>query len=526
MTEPVKRWMSVDDALRMARELFQQGRAADAARIAQEVADFRGGHPDAFHLLGVIAYQGGRLDRAIKFTEQAVRLAPQTAAFHSNLAEMCRLRGRLEQALAAGKRATELQPGNAQAWNNLGIIHFDRKDFAGAEACYRRALTLDERFGHAWNNLGNALVRLGRDEDAHQAFARAIALVPQYSEAMVNDGLCYREEGRFDLAGERLRQAIEANPNNANAHVSHAILQMLQGHEQEGLGEYEWRLALPGITPKGLPGQRWRGEPISGKRVFVFCEQGLGDTIQYLRYLTALAARRPETITVQVQPNLQRLVEDNFPFVKVVRNIPQADDSDFHCALMSLPLLLAQPVVGASAQGAYLSAPSDQADAWRTRLNGGTLKVGLAWAGSVTHKYDYSRSIPADFLLPLLRTEGCSFHGLQIGSKAASEPLIHKGMVDLSRDVGTMTATAAAISALDLVISIDTSIAHLAGALGKPVWMMLCRVPDWRWRLTGETTPIYGSMRIFRQPERGDWASVVEAVSHALTEAAAARGQS
>lgn len=521
-----KRWMSVDEALKLARDLMDAGRLTEAEKVAQDVANGQGRNADAFHLIGIVAYRQGRLDRAIKFIEKAIELAPRTAAFHANLAEMYRLRGKTEPALAACERAVALDSRNSQAWNNFGIIHYDRGDFAKAEECYRKALAGNPQFAHAWNNLGNALVRLEREGEAHDAFQRAIALQTNYSEAMVNDGLNYREEGEFGLAAERLQQAIEANPKNANARISLAMLRMLQGDLKGGLAEYEWRLAMPGIRPRNLPGQLWRGEPIEGKRIFVHCEQGLGDTIHYLRFLKPLAARRPGAIILQTQASLQRLAELNFPFVEVVRSAPASDGADFHCALMSLPLLLSYPVERRDPQDAYLSAPGDQVEIFRNRFAGkGGLKVGLVWAGNTAHKYDYSRSMPAERLLPLLKVEGCHFYSLQIGSKPADAVLFKEGVTDLSKDVSNMMSTAAAIAALDLVIGVDTSLIHLAGALGTPVWTMLSRVPDWRWGLGGDTTPLYSSMRLFRQKQRRDWPGIVQDVAAALEQTVAARRQ-
>jgi tetratricopeptide (TPR) repeat protein len=521
-----KRWMSVEDALKLAREMLQAGRLDAAEKIAQDVAEARANNADAVHLLGVIAYRRNKLERAIKLVERAIELAPGAASFHANLAEMYRLRGRPELGLAAGERAVSLDPSNVQAWNNLGIIQFDRGDFARSEICYRKAIAGQEDFAHAWNNLGNVLVRLDREEEAHEAFARAISLLPSYSEAMVNDGLSFREEGRLDLAEERLRQAIQANPNNANARVSLAMLRMLQGDIRYGLPEYEWRLALPEIHRANLPGQPWRGEQIEGKRVFVYAEQGLGDVLHYLRFLRPLSMRRPASIVLQVQPGLQRLAELNFPFVNVVRNAPAAETIDVHCALMSLPLLLGFPVATAEAPAAYISAPADQVVEFKEKFAAyPELKVGLVWAGNASHKYDHNRSMSAEYLLPLLKVQGCRFFSLQIGSKAADAQLLKEGVIDLSKDVSNMMSTAGAIAALDLVIAVDTSLAHLAGALGTPVWTLLSYVPDWRWGLAEETTRLYRSMRLFRQPHRRDWPAVIAAVSDALAEKAAARSR-
>lgn len=521
-----KKWMSVEDALKLAREFLEAGKLGEAEKVAQEIVDARPNNADAHHILGIVAYRQGRIDRAVKAIERAIEIAPRTAAFHANLAEMYRLKGKSEAALAAGERAVALDPVNVQGWNNLGIIHFERGDFDKAEPCYRKALAGNPNFAHAWNNLGNALMRLERDQEGHDAFARAIALNPGYSEAMVNDGLSYREGGEFELATERLQQAIQVNPKNANAHISLAMLRMLQGDVKGGLAEYEWRLAMPGMRPKGLPGKPWRGEPIEGKRLFVHSEQGLGDTIHYLRFLKPLALRRPGSIALQVQPGLQKLVELNFPWLEVHRAVPASDSADFHCALMSLPLLLSYPVDRPDAEEAYLKAPEEEVSEFRQRFaRYDGLKVGLVWAGNTAHRFDYNRSMTADVLEPLLKTRGCHFFSLQIGVKPSDARIVKDGMIDLSKDVSNMMATAGAIEALDLVVGVDTSLIHLAGALGRPVWNMLARVPDWRWGLESERTTLYRSMRLFRQKARRDWPGVVRDVAAALDHAVAQRRQ-
>lgn len=519
-----KKWMSVADALKLAREHLQANRLVEAEKVARDIIEARSSNADAHHILGVISFKQNKIERAIKSLERAIELAPRTAGFHANIAEMYRQRGQPELGLAAGEKAISLDPVNSQAWNNLGIICFDRGDFERSAECYRNAVSAQEDFAHAWNNLGNALVRLNREAEAHVAFSHAIALKPDYSESMVNDGLCFREEGELGLAQERFEQAIQSNPKNANARVSLAILHMLQGDYARGLGAYEWRLALPELRRVNLPGQPWRGEPIEGKRLFIYSEQGLGDAIQYVRYLKMVMKRRPASVVFQAQPGLQRLIEANFPDIEVVRNAPSANLVDVHCALMSLPFLMHLPIIPQASHPAYLTAPVDQVAAFRERFSTYSgLKIGLAWAGNTVHKYDYNRSMAGEFLQPLLKVPGCHFFSLQIGSKAVDTPLIKGGMIDLSRDVANMSATAGAISALDLVIAVDTSLAHLAGALGTPVWTLLAAVPDWRWGRTSSVTNIYDSMRLFRQPERRDWAAVVEQVRAALVDPAAFR---
>lgn len=514
--------VSVADALRIARQHLEQGRFKAAEALATQIANSRKtGQADAYHILGIVAFRQGHLPKAVRLTQKAVALAPRSAAFHSNLAEMFRLAGQRGQAIKVAQRAVELDSRNAQAWNNLGIIHFDNGDFDAAERCYRRSLQIDDKFASAWSNLGNALHRLQKDEEAHAAFATAIRLNPAYSEAFVNDALCYREAGALGEAEQALEAAIAANPKNANAHVSLSTVKFLRGACAEGWREYEWRLALPGVVPAGLKGAPWRGEDLAGKHILVFCEQGLGDTIHFARYLSRLAALQPAKVSVLAQERLRPLLRQNFPGFDFVKRPP--DNTDFHCPMLSLHGLLKLDPADREPAMPYLTAPQDRVEQWRSRLSDmDGLKVGLVWGGSLTHRNDHNRSMPAETLRPLMEVEGCHFLSLQIGPRLSELAALGPGLVDLSADVSTMVDTAAAISALDLVISVDTSLAHLAAALGTETWTMLSFVPDWRWGMTGDKAPWYRSMRLFRQTSQRDWNSVVTSVSAALKSKAAA----
>ncbi|HEY4342973.1 MAG TPA: tetratricopeptide repeat-containing glycosyltransferase family protein [Parvibaculum sp.] len=509
--------MSVDDALRLARDHLARGAFGEASRIAEQVAEQKRGSADAFHIMAVSAFRAGRLDKAIVHAERATARAPKTSAFWSNLAEMLRRRGFIERGLSAARRSLTLDPRNAQGWNTLGILEFERRNFAEAERACRRALDIDPSAASSWNNLGNALCRLERDAEAHEAYARAISSRPAYYEAMVNDALCWREEADFARATARLDEALVASPRNANAHLCRAIVSFLKGETAQGRIEYEWRLALPRAVPRALPGKAWRGEEIAGRRIFVFAEQGLGDTIQSLRYLRRLLERRVASISFLAPRNLRNLVARNFPEIDVATRMPEAGTVDYHCALMSLPLLLDGPAGTISPGTAYLTAEPERVAAWRERLapfRG--RKIGLVWAGNGTYQNDHNRSMRAQMFAPLLEVAGCHFFGLQIGPAGAQVSALKPGVQDLGDRVSNMSETAAAIAALDLVISVDTSLAHLAGALGTPVWTLLPHVPDWRWGMEGKAHPLYGFMRLFRQKTRRDWAGVIADVRMAL----------
>ena len=508
----VQRTMTVSDALALARTFLDKRNFAQAQRVASRIAAHKRGHPDAFHILAMVAYQTGRLDKAIAYAERAVARAPQTAAFWSNLAEMLRRRGFLTRAQKAASRATRLDPAQWLGWSNLSAIEFQRREFAAAERAIRTALRLEPARASCFNALGNALQRQGRDDEAHEAFAKAVEADPRFVDALVNDAMCWRDAGALHVALKRINEALRIAPDHANAHLVRATIYFLKGDMSRARVEYEWRLALGGALPEKLSGSRWRGEEIAGKRLLVFCEQGLGDTIQSLRYIAMLRRRGIDDIVLMVPKHLRALAEENFPDLEVVTSPGGIVAADYHIAMMSLALVLDD--AQRDPQQAYLSAAAARLPQWRKRFapyKG--KKIGLVWAGNTRYQSDHMRSMASDFLVPLLDLPDCHFFSLQTGPAAAGVSALKPHVEDLSALVGTMADAAAAISELDLVITVDTSIGHLAGALGRPVALLLPHVPDWRWGMgkadDGDHHPLYATAKLFRQQQRGDWAGVV-----------------
>ena len=522
-----ERWMSPAEAMKFAWAHYNAGRLDQAERIARQVAGHGNGHPDAFQMVAVIAYRLGRHKEAVAFMEKAVQRAPAVSAFHSNLSEMTRVLGQVDRAVAAGRTAVQLDPGHAQAHNNLGIALYESGDKAAAEASYRKAIGLRLDFPEAWNNLGNVLRDQGREDEALSAYNKAIQGRPDYSEALANKGLLLREQGDLKVAEQCFRQAVGASPRNANAAVCLAMIRLLQG-DPGGWPTYEARLNLPGVRPPRLPGRPWQGESLAGKRVLVHAEQGLGDTINFLRYLPKLQAMEPGELLFVSPPRLRTFLEENLEGVTVIGKVGGAGEVDAVVSLLSLPYKLHARSLCLPMTEPYLRADAGKVAQWRERLatrarTAGDLKVGLAWAGSPTHKNDANRSMPFEALLPLFDLPGASFFSLQIGLKAGEVSRAEGRVVDLQREVDNWPDTAAAISALDLVVSVDTSIVHMTGALGRPGWLLLAQVPDWRWGLSGERTDWYPSLRLFRQANRRDWAGTVAAVRRALESEVASR---
>ena len=305
------------------------------------------------------------------------------------------------------------------------------------------------------------------------------------------------------------------------------MIRLLQG-DPGGWPTYEARLNLPGVRPPKLPGRPWQGEPLAGKRVLIYAEQGLGDTINFLRYLPKLQQMAPAELLFLSPPRLRTFLEANVKGVTVIGKLASAADVDIAVPLLSLPYKLDSRSLSLPMAAPYLEADGAKVAEWRERLaarakSPNDFKVGIAWAGSPSHKNDANRSMPFEALLPLFDLPGASFFSLQIGVRADEVNKAGGRVIDLQREVDNWADTAAAIAALDLVVSVDTSIVHMTGALGRPGWLLLSQIPDWRWGLSGERTDWYPSLRLFRQTSRKDWAGTVAAVRKALESAVASR---
>lgn len=513
------------DLLRHAHEHLRAQRLDAAEEACREVLARGPENTEAAYLLGVIAYRKGDMASALRWTERAAQGAEENAFVQGNLCELYRRSGDLDKATGAGLRAVALKPDFIAGFNNLALALLDKGQAGEALSALTRSLALQPAQIEALRLVGRVCRATGDYAPAIAFGERALAMQPQSIPLLNLQSIACIEKGDIDAAEECLTRLLAADPDNAPAHTRRAMLRMLRNDNPSDLAEFEWRHEMPKPRAIRWPGRRWRGEPVEGRRILVYNENGLGDALHFMRYFPLLAARRPAAIIARMPPRLHDLIAGNYPPVELVRDGGVPEAADLHCEIMSLPLLLNEPLRPKTPQGPYLSIAPDLALRWRARLSVfDGLRVGLAWAGNPAHMDDHNRSIRSEDLLPLFDVEGCRFFSLQIGPGAASPALAGRGLVDLGPEVGDMVSTAAAITALDLVIAIDTSIAHLAGGLGTPVWTMLASVPDWRWGIRGETTQIYRSMRLFRQPARRDWTSVVRHVRAALAELTYASG--
>ncbi|WP_431857492.1 tetratricopeptide repeat protein [Azospirillum sp.] len=501
--------------LSLAVRLHQGGQVETAAGLYRMVLALNPAEADALHLSGLIAYQGGDAARSAALVGRAVRLR-RSPEFLCNHALALEGAGRPAEAAAAARGAVDLAPDLAEAHLNLGNALNGMQRWADAVAALSRAVALRPAFANAWSSLGFALEKLGEEAQAEVAYRTAAGLNPALGEAWGNLGRVLTAQGRCAEALEAFVQAVRARPDNPKDHWNLALALLLNGRLAEGFAEYEWRWLYKDFSSprRSFAPPLWTGGPLEGRTILLHAEQGLGDAIQFARYAREVA-RMGARVVLEAHPPLRRL------FAGLEGVSAQADlcgplpDFDLHAPLLSLPRLVGR----IAAEVPYLTAEADRVEAWRHRLGGG-VKVGLVWAGNPGHANDANRSLPLAALEPLLRTAGVRFFAVQKEPRPGDRAILAAhGVAELGPDLHDFADTAAALEALDLLVTVDTAVAHLAGALGRPVWLLLPFVPDWRWMLERADSPWYPTMRLFRQDRRGDWPGVVERVSAALQDA-------
>jgi tetratricopeptide (TPR) repeat protein len=513
--------MPISDLLALAEQQRGAGRLAEAEATCRRILASQPDEPNASHILALIAHQSGKLAEAIGHLQRAAAQAPNVALYQANLGEMCRLAGRIDEAIAAGRRAVALDPRYPQALSNLGAALYERKDYEEAAACHRRAIAVAPDFPLAHNGLGNALHALKRYDEAISAYHRAVALAPNLADAWSNLGTTLHHAGRYEEGIAALRRALALAPQHANAHSGLGILLLMRGDFAEGFDEYEWRLLSSEVKGPRFPQRPWQGESLAGQHIYVQAEQGFGDTLQFVRYLPMLRTRAG-AVSFRMHQSLLTLMRANLAGIELFGDRGTPAPADVECALLSLPRLFRTRLETIPAPVGYLRAPTEIAARWRERLREMSgLKVGLVWAGRPEHANDHRRSLDLTAFKLFCDLPGVSFASLQVGPHAADvaqHPALK--VIDLAPQLADFAETAGAVEALDLVIAVDTAVAHLAGALGKPTWVLLPEVNDWRWMLEREDNPWYPTMRLFRQRPGDGWDKVIPRVAAELAAAA------
>jgi len=522
---PPNQGMSLDEAdiqFRLGNELRSQGRLEEAeARYRRSLA-LRPGDDDTLNNLGAILHRLGRQEEAAACFAGVLEIAPDHAEAHNNLANALQLQGRIDEAVVHYRRAIALKPGYGEAYSNLGSALQLLGDLDGAETAYARALALRPGLADAHSNLGTLYSLQARMGEAALCFEQALALRPDYPEAFNNLGNVLQWDGRLDLAVAAYERAARLRPNFAGAHMNLGMALLSAGQFERGWREYEWRWASEQFSHamRRLPRPQWTGEAAEGRTILIHAEQGFGDTLQFCR-LVPLVAARGLRVVLEVQRPLLRLLGRLAGVEAVIGHGDPLPDFDLHCPMLSLPAALGLTLDDIPA-APYLSPDPGDAARWRRRVEAeakGAVTVGLVWAGSARMQsqelaaVDRRRSMAWERMAPLLDCPGVRFFCLQ---KDGPRPPAAAGMVDVMPECGDFAETAALLANLDLLISVDTAMVHLAGGLGRPVWVLNRFDSCWRWLRDRDDSPWYPSARLFRQPRAGDWDTVLGRVRATL----------
>ncbi len=543
-----------------AEALHNRGNAlAMLARLDDALASFeqaialRPDYVSALFNRAQVLQRLGRAQDALDGIERVLALKPDGNAFALR-GRLLRELGRNEDALASFTRALELAPDDADTLTARGNTYYDMKSFAVALSDYELALSLRPDAAPIHNNRGNALRALGRSAEAIEAFGRALqfksgyaeaynnrgnaqlelnrpsaaladyeralALRPDDVDALVNRGSALRYLNRTDDAIESFDRAIALSPELAEAHWNRALTCLSVGNFEQGWRghEWRWRRNTAEMAPRDFAQPQWRGEDLEGKTILLHAEQGFGDTIQFIRYLPMVVAKGGKVV-LEIPGDLMPLVGQIDGVVAMASRGQALPPFDLHCPLLSLPLAFGTTLATVPAPIAYLRAPPERVAQWRASLpRGEAPRIGLVWSGKPSHRNDHNRSIPLARLSPLLLKPGFQFVSLQKDVRDADQEALRKfpALIRFGDALADFADTAAVVAALDLVITVDTAVAHLAGAMGKPVWILLPAIGDWRWLLDREDSPWYPSARLFRQPHIGDWGSVMARLTREL----------
>ncbi|MBP2303076.1 tetratricopeptide repeat protein [Azospirillum picis] len=518
---PVPPATETQQTLEHALALLQAGRAGEAEALCRTLLSRQPQDADGHHLHGVAALASKHLDEAAARIARAVALAPQVARFYTNLGTAQQGGGRSEPAERSYCHALRLAPDQAETRFNLGNLLVSAARLQDAEAAYQSALALQPARGKYWANLGKLRLRQQR----HVETLRAYAIADQapggpFPESDVNRGMAHQRLNQLPQALACYERALAAFPDNASAHWNRALALLLSGRLQEGWEEYEWRWRLADSPPRGFAQPLWSGQPLADRTLLLHAEQGLGDTLQFVRYLPLVAAR-VKALVLECQPPLRRLLADSFPGVTVVAAGEALPDFDVQAPLLSLPRLFATTLDAIPGAPPYLLAANGRTV---PPPRPGTLAVALVWGGDPSHRNDQQRSLDAAALAELLGLPGVTFYSVQKGARAgqlaeavAGAQLPTGHIVDLGPEIGDFADTAAILQRMDRVVTVDTSVAHLAGALHVPVDILLPYSPDWRWLLERADSPWYPAATLFRQAAPGEWGGVIRSLASHLS---------
>lgn len=513
----------------LGNALQAAGRAEEAVVVFQVALKMNPLMPELVSNLASALNDLGRHVEAAAICEDALNSKPDLAAARANLANAMLGLGKHEKAMENYRLAVQGDPGNANAWFSMGNALFEMGQGEEALKHYQEAVRLSPESAEKHYNLANAALALDHYEEAVESFGQAIVITPEYLDAHVNLGSALQSLGRVDDAIASFRRALDLAPSdqpNADLHWNLALVLLQNGDYEEGWREYEWRWENPDFTTPGkdLEQPPWEGGDVHGKTVLLHAEQGLGDALQFVRYAPLVAARGARVV-IECRAGLCRLFKEIEGAADVITAGDTLPPFDFHAPLMSLPRIFGTTVETVPADIPYLAVPAGIAADPRI-ADGDGLAIGFAWAGSTTHQGDHRRSVEPNRFEPLFSIPGVRLFSLQVGGAGPGfEALpVADNVIDLAVGFDDFADTAAAVAALDLVIAVDTAVVHLAGALGRPAWVLTAFASSYLWLAGRDDTPWYPTLKLFQQRRAGDWDSVFEAVREALAALAAEAG--
>jgi tetratricopeptide (TPR) repeat protein len=502
--------------------LLAAGRVVEAVSALRRAVQLR---PDAEVLhfnLGNALKAGGQRDEARACYRRAIELKPGFVAALCNLAAMLQEDEQLQEALLTCQTILACDPNNTHCYTILGNVFNSMDRLDDAANCYRQALAIQPELIEAWTSLAAVLVEQEKLDEAIACCHRSLELKPDSAVAINNLGTALEQKGQLQDAFGCFCKAVELDPAFTDAHLNRSNLLLVTGDFERGWPEYEWRWKTKQMRAFEHAAPKWEGEPLLGRTILLQAEQGLGDTIQFIRY-APLVKRLRATVVVECQKPLVKLLSSCQGIDQWVARGDDLPPFDLHAPLLSLPRILKTTLESIPAEVPYLSADPRLVEEWQKKLSGVVgFRIGVNWHGRTGQGGHLRRDVPPDLFAALAQLPGVRLISLQKGATTEELAAVGGGQAvfepgeDFDRTNGAFMDTAAIMKNVDLVITSDTSVPHLAGALGVPVWVLLPLLPDWRWLLNRSDSPWYPTMRLFRQVGHGDWGSVLQQVQAAL----------
>lgn len=519
-SSPLPPPISLADQLNVAIAHHQAGRLTQAEQIYRQILQQQPHQVDAMSLLGVIACQQGKLAEGIALYRQALALRPEHRQARENLCLALSKQGKqlVDEAITNFNLMINFNSDNTHAHVMLGTVYQEQGMLEQALSHFQQALVANPAAPDTLNRIGVVLQSQGKSNLATYFHQQALKFQPTNIDALISLSKALSDQGNLNDALTYLDRALALSPENAIARYNRALLLLVQGDFQQGFQEYVWRLKTSEFPPCPFKQPIWDGSDLQGKTLLLHAEQGLGDTIQFIRYAAIVTQKggrvlftchRPLLRLMSTIPGIDQLIPMGMP----------APEFHVYTPLLSLPGIFGTTLETIPAQVPYLQSPS----AFQLpppNVSSPRLKVGIVWSGGNLYKHNQARSFSLAQFQPVLDVPGIAFYSLQKGIPQVEITQLgwESRLRDLNEHLNDMADTAAAIAQLDLVITVDTSVAHLAGALAKPVWVLLAHIADWRWLVEREDSPWYPTMRLFRQHSPGDWQSVMRRVVIALQE--------